>query len=73
MKKIFKSLILLITYFIGQTVAHAHGAHGVETSLTHQFTQPQHLVELFVIGTLLGLFFVLRKARQTTKKCHRDV
>lgn len=68
MKKLIKSFILIMTYCLGQTVAYAHGAHGAETSISHQFTQPQHLVELFVIGTIITLFFVLRKIRQMTRK-----
>lgn len=68
MNKLIKPLIILTSFCFGQTTAFAHGAHGTETSIVHQFTQPQHLVELFVIGTLIGLFFVLRKLRRISRK-----
>lgn len=65
MKKIVTSFICLATYFLGQTTAYAHGAHGAETSLSHQFTEPQHLISLLVIVSVISLFTAMRKTFQT--------
>lgn len=68
MNKLVTYFICTATYLVSQTVAYAHGAHGAETSISHQFTQPQHLIELLVTTTVIALFIVLRKIRQMTKK-----
>ncbi|MBT4929048.1 MAG: hypothetical protein HON20_03930, partial [Cellvibrionales bacterium] len=48
------------TYLLSH-VAHAHGAHGAETSLMHLLTEPQHLFGFIAISAGLGLFIMLRK------------
>ena len=60
MKKIVNSLTFTATYLLSH-VAHAHGAHGSETSLMHLFTEPQHLFGFIAISAGLGLFLMLRK------------
>ena len=60
MKKFVNSLIFTATYLLSHA-AHAHGAHGSETSLMHLFTEPQHLFGFIVISAGLGLFIMLRK------------
>ncbi|MDG2019046.1 MAG: hypothetical protein P8J25_06335 [Porticoccaceae bacterium] len=66
MKKNVTSFICLATYCLGQTTAaYAHGAHGAETSLSHQFTEPQHLISLLAIASVISLFTAMRKTFQT--------
>jgi hypothetical protein len=60
MKKFVNSLIFTATYLLSHA-AHAHGAHGSETSLMHLFTEPQHLFGFIAISAGLGLFILLRK------------
>ena len=60
MKKLVNSLIFTATYLLSH-VAHAHGAHGSETSLMHFLTEPQHLFGFLATGAALSLFIILRK------------
>jgi hypothetical protein len=60
MKKLVNSLIFTTTYLISHA-AHAHGAHGSETSLMHLLTEPQHLFGFIAVSAGLGLFIMLRK------------
>lgn len=63
MKKLVKTLIFTATYCLSQTIAYAHGAHGSDTGLMHQFTEPQHLIGLIAVSAALSLFILLRKAK----------
>jgi hypothetical protein len=60
MKKIVNTLVFTATYLLSH-VAHAHGAHGAETSLIHLLTEPQHLFGFLATGAVLSLFIMLRK------------
>ena len=60
MKKLINSLIFTATYLLSH-VAHAHGAHGSETSLMHLLTEPQHLFGFIAVSAGVGLFILLRK------------
>ena len=60
MKKLVNSLIFTATYLLSH-VAHAHGAHGSETSLMHLLTEPQHLFSFIAVSAGIGLFILLRK------------
>ena len=60
MKKIVNTLIFIATYLLSH-VAHAHGAHGSETSLMHLLTEPQHLFGFIAVSAGVGLFILLRK------------
>ena len=60
MKKLVNSLFFTATYLLSHA-AHAHGAHGSETSLMHLFTEPQHIFGFIAISAGLGLFIMLRK------------
>ena len=60
MKKIVNTLIFTATYLLSH-VAHAHGAHGSDTSLIHLLTEPQHHFGFLATGATLSLFIMLRK------------
>ena len=65
MKKSVTSLICLATYCLGQTSAYAHGPHGVDTSLLHLLSEPQHAIGLLASGALATMLITIRNRRQT--------
>jgi len=67
MKKIVTSLIITAIYGLGQSNAYAHGPHGVESSLSHQFTEPQHLISLLAISAVLALAYGVKNRLQAVR------
>jgi hypothetical protein len=60
MKKLVNRLIFTATYLLSHA-AHAHGAHGSETSFIHLLTEPQHLFGFVAISASVGLFIMVLK------------